>query len=47
MRMDQLDGIAALPDQKIKADQYRAVLQTVLAKQQAADCKGFVDHCEF
>eukprot|EP00891_Asterochloris_glomerata_P000125 jgi/Astpho2/125/fgenesh1_pm.00004_%23_17_t len=42
--MDQLDGIAALPDQKIKADQYRAVLQTVLAKQQAADCKGFVDH---
>ena len=44
--MDQLDAIAALPDQKIKAEQYRAVLQTVLAQKQPAECKGFVDHCE-
>ena len=44
LRMDQLDAIAALPDQKIKAEQYRAVLQTVLAQKQAAECKGFVDH---
>ena len=46
LMMDQLNAIAALPDQKIKAEQYRAVLQTVLAQQQAAECKAFVDHCE-
>ncbi|KAK9815676.1 hypothetical protein WJX72_007876 [[Myrmecia] bisecta] len=40
----QLDSIAALSDQKQKIEQYKAALQSILAKGEVAQCESFVDH---
>ncbi|KAK9863293.1 hypothetical protein WJX84_010863 [Apatococcus fuscideae] len=42
--MSSLEQIAALPDQKQKIEQYRLVLETIIAQGSAIDCKCFVNH---
>lgn len=42
----QLDGIAALPDQKSKVERYRDVLKEMVASRSVADLQAFVDHSE-
>lgn len=44
--MDQLAAVAALPDQKAKTEQYRAILQSLLAAGDVEELKCYVDHSE-
>ncbi len=41
---ETLSGIAAVGDQKARAEQYRAVLGEVIATGNAEPCKQFIDH---
>jgi hypothetical protein len=42
-----LRQIAAVSDQKAKIEQYKHVLDSVLASNHAEDAKAFVDHSKF
>ena len=44
MRADDLAAIAAVGDQKAKADQYKAALEQAVAQGDAEACRQFVDH---
>ena len=43
-KMESLDDVAALSDQKHKIEQYRAALQRVLDSGSIEQCKEFVNH---
>ncbi len=42
----QLAGIAALPDQRSKVEQYRQALTAITASGSVAEMQAFVDHSE-
>ena len=44
MNSNTLDGIAMLPDQKTKIEQYKTALQIVINAASIADANNFVDH---